>query len=192
MISNIDEVEEGEVAETLEAWADSFRRQLSSSAIRQATRTEAVDALASFVNQRAAYDESLTFDENVCRIFWIIKSWRTLNSVCPAMNPILSDFLGNGECCPCHGCGGRHLYFAPDSGFGSSQTFVLDIADGSIFEADGDNVCKGQYCNESITIMRCSDGQAFDVCPNGCDIGLCGRCWGQHHCNLSDDSSTCS
>ena len=180
VIAPEDAVEGRDGDEIMEEWVELFIRYLTSTIIGQAMRTEAVDAFVSLVSRLAEYDSSLSYEENVHGLFWLLKHWQRLHVVCPAISPILYNFLGNGECHWCNGCHQHHLYFDPDRR--DNHTFVLVLDDGSIFEADEDNVCKGEYCTceDICTIMRCSDGQAFDEC---CNIGLCDGCWPHHYCN---------
>lgn len=187
----VDDIEE-DPADVLDAWIESFCSTLSSDAISHSAKTAAIEAFTSFVLETAEYDGSITFKDNIKSISWLVKNWAKLDSVCPAITPLLHKFLGNGRCHRCNGCSTLsedgtiesyeyHLYFDPGA-WNRNPTFVLDLFDGSIFEEDGSNICNGEsrYCQENGTIMRCSHGQAYSCC---CNSNLCDECWGLHYCN---------
>jgi len=177
----VDEIEDS-VTDELNRWIESFVGLLNSSALPDVAKNGAREAFVNLVYSRSAYDEDLTPSENLRDVWWVLRNWQMLHPVCPQMSTVLHSLLGRGRCHHCNGCGDDHLYYDPDTD-GYPYTTYLMCRDGTIFEEEswGKNLCQGEslYCKKEGTIMRCSEGQAYDQC-HCCGHGICDRCWFPH------------
>lgn len=177
-------VDETDYVQLLNDWVDAFCFRLESQDIDKSTKRQGVQAFEKFVGG-LKYNLRASHKDNLQAVWWILKNWKKLHAVCPGISKNMYEFVGHGICYKCNGCSGLmnngdirynyHLYYKNEC----NKSFVMSLHDGSVFQAQGSNLCQGDSlrCRSGCTIMRCSDGQAIDHC---CNVPICDACWLSH------------